>query len=201
MSGAIFDFTLFPTLTTERLVLRQVGHSDAADVLVSFGDFEVQKYNGPVLDLDGVHDLIANEIRAGYENKESLVWGITRGGEDRVMGMIGLWRWSRRNRRVILGYDLARVYWGKGYATEGITAVLNFAFTQMNLNRVEAYTIADNHRSVRLLERLGFMREGTRRNHSWEDDGTFHDSAIYGLLSGDWEMGNERLETERAKKQ
>jgi ribosomal-protein-alanine N-acetyltransferase len=191
MTQALFDFLAFPTLTTERLVLRQVQHTDAADVLVSFGDYEVQKYNGPVLDLDGVHDLIANEVRAGYEKKESLVWGITQRGDDTVMGMIGLWRWSRRNRRVMLGYDLARVYWGNGFATEGVTAVLNFAFTQMNLNRVEAYTIADNHGSVRMLERLGFVREGTRRGHSLEDDGTFHDSAIYALLCHEWNSGEQ----------
>jgi ribosomal-protein-alanine N-acetyltransferase len=52
----------------------------------------------------------------------------------------------------------------------------------MNLHRIYAATIADNHESVRLLERVGFMREGTSRESSWEDDGTFHDSAMYGLL-------------------
>ena len=56
----------------------------------------------------------------------------------------------------------------------------------MDLNRIYAGTIADNHASVRLLERLGFQREGTRRQHSWEEDGTFHDSAIYGLLRSEY---------------
>jgi ribosomal-protein-alanine N-acetyltransferase len=186
MSEATFDFAAFPTLTTERLLLREVQPTDAAAVLVSFGDPVVQMYNSPVLDLNGVHELIM-DIRKAYAAKESLVWGLTRQGDDTVMGMIGLWRWSRHHRRVELGYDLARVYWGKGYATEGVTAVLNFAFTQMNMNRVEAYTIADNHGSVRMLERLSFVREGTRRKHSWEDDGTFHDSAIYALLCDEWQ--------------
>ena len=185
-TNADFDFSTFPVLTTERLVLRQVQHTDALAVLVSFGDPVVQMYNGPVLDLNGVHDMITNEMRAGFAKKESLSWGITRHDDDTVMGMVGLWNLNRHHRRAMLGYDLARVYWGNGYATEGITAVLTFAFTQMNLNRVEAYTIADNHRSVRLLERLGFIREGTRRSASWEDDGTFHDSAIYGLLADEW---------------
>lgn len=182
----MLDFSDFPTLTTERLVLRQVQHADAPAVLLSFGDPVVQLYNGPVLDLNGVHDLIANEVRAGYEKKESVVWGVTEREKDVVIGMIGLWNWDKYHRRVMLGYDLARVYWGHGFMTEGLTAVLTFAFTQMNLNRVDAYTIADNHRSVRLLERLGFTREGTRRGFSWEDDGTFHDSAIYGLLRHEW---------------
>ena len=55
----------------------------------------------------------------------------------------------------------------------------------MNLHRIEAHTIADNRRSVRLLERLGFQREGTRREYALEDDLAFHDSAVYGLLSSD----------------
>ena len=50
-----------------------------------------------------------------------------------------------------------------------------------------AQTIADNHESVRLLARLGFQREGTRRSYSWEDDGTFHAGAIYGLLRDEFE--------------
>jgi ribosomal-protein-alanine N-acetyltransferase len=41
----------------------------------------------------------------------------------------------------------------------------------------------NNHESVRLLERIGFQHEGTQRNHSWEDEGAFYDSAIYGLLA------------------
>jgi [ribosomal protein S5]-alanine N-acetyltransferase len=62
----------------------------------------------------------------------------------------------------------------------------------MNLHRIQAHTIADNHRSVRLLERLGFRREGTLREFSMEDDLSFHDSAIYGLLRTDrwWSVNN-----------
>jgi ribosomal-protein-alanine N-acetyltransferase len=52
----------------------------------------------------------------------------------------------------------------------------------MQLHRIEAATIVDNTRSVRLLERLGFRREGVRREYSLEEDGAYHDSAIYGLL-------------------
>jgi ribosomal-protein-alanine N-acetyltransferase len=128
MTQPIFDFSAFPTLMTERLLLREVQHTDAAAVLVSFGDFEVQKYNGPVLDLNGVHDMIT-DMRAAYAEKRSLAWGMTRHENDTVMGMIGLWDWNKHHRRAMLGYDLARVYWGNGFATEGVTAVLNFAFT------------------------------------------------------------------------
>jgi ribosomal-protein-alanine N-acetyltransferase len=52
----------------------------------------------------------------------------------------------------------------------------------LNLNRIEAATIADNHESVNLLKKLGFTLEGIRRGYSWEEDGAFHDSAMFGLL-------------------
>ena len=90
LSEIDFDFLTFPVLETERLVLRQVGHGDATAVLASFGDYEVQKFNGPVLDLDGVHDLLT-DIRTSFRDKRGVAWGVTRRGKDSVMGMIGLW--------------------------------------------------------------------------------------------------------------
>lgn len=68
-------------------------------------------------------------------------------------------------------------------ATEALAAILAYGFSELGLHRVEAQTVADNEESVRLLDRLGFQREGTRRGHSFEEDGLFHDEAIYGLLA------------------
>ncbi len=99
------------------------------------------------------------------------------------MGLFGLHKWDHFHRRAEAGYGLARAYWGQGLGSEALRAILRFGFDQLDLNRIYARTIADNHESVRLLERLGFRREGTQRAHSWEDDGTFHDSAIYGMLA------------------
>ncbi|MEQ7004989.1 GNAT family protein [Actinopolymorpha sp. B17G11] len=102
------------------------------------------------------------------------------------MGLFGFNSWERHHRRAAIGYDLRRNYWGRGIATEALAAILSFGFTRMDLNRVEAETIADNHASVRRLQRLGFQREGLRRAYTVEEDGTFHDSAIYGLLASDY---------------
>ena len=69
-----------------------------------------------------------------------------------------------------------------GLATEAITAIHPVRVLRHAAHRIEAQTNADNGSSIRLLGRLGFAREGTRRSYSWEEDGTFHDGAIYGLL-------------------
>jgi ribosomal-protein-alanine N-acetyltransferase len=184
----VFNFATFPVLTTERLTLRRVLLSDAADVLVIRGDGEVQKYNGPVFqDVDDVETLI-EELHAEYAAQVGVNWAVTLAGNNTVLGLFGLHHWNKYHRRAEVGYDLARAYWGQGIASETLRAIIRFGFEQMNLNRIYANTIADNHESVRLLERLGFQREGTRRQHSWEDDGTFHDSAIYGLLRHEFSM-------------
>jgi ribosomal-protein-alanine N-acetyltransferase len=177
-----FDFSSFPTLTTERLTLRELLLSDAPDVLVFRGDPEVQKYNDPVLhSIEEVQTLI-EEIRAEYAAQKGIAWAVTLSGSDAVLGLFGFHDWDEYHRRAEIGYDLARAYWGQGIGSEAVRAIVRFGFEQMNLHRIYAGTIADNHESVRLLEKVGFQREGTRREHSWEEDGTFHDSAMYGLL-------------------
>jgi ribosomal-protein-alanine N-acetyltransferase len=184
----VFDFTTFPVLTTRRLVLRELLLSDAQDVLVFRGDPEVQKYNAPVArDIEDVYALM-EELRAGWTEQVGIAWAVTLKPGDAVLGLFGLHDWNKYHRRAEVGYDLAHAYWGRGIGTEAVRAIVRFGFERMNLNRIYAGTIADNHASVRLLEKVGFQREGTRRKHSWEEDGTFHDSAMYGLLRDEYAM-------------
>ena len=188
-NNTIFDFTTFPELITERLVLRELRLADAADLLVFRGDWEVQKYNGPVLQ---TIEEAQSDIRAAhteYNKHEGISWAVTFKGTDTVLGSFAFHHWSHHHRRTEVGYDLAHAYWGQGIASETLRTIIPFGFEQMNLHRIYAGTIADNYESVRLLEKIGFQREGTKRESSWEDDGTFHDSAMYGLLRDEYTQG------------
>lgn len=178
----LFDFSSFPVLKTERLTLRRPRLSDAPDVLLFRGDWEVQKYNGPVFKEIAEAQALIEDLNAEFAEQEGVSWAVALTRSDKVIGLFGFHHWSHYHRRAEVGYDMARAYWGKGLASEALRAMIPFGFAQMNLHRIYAGTIADNHESVRLLERLGFQREGTKRQSSWEDDGTFHDSAMYGLL-------------------
>ncbi|MBN1247712.1 MAG: GNAT family N-acetyltransferase [Anaerolineae bacterium] len=179
---AHFDFSRFPVLTTERLTLRELLPSDAEDVLAFRGDREVQRYHGPVFhDLEDVQSMIG-ELAAEYADHQGITWGITLTRDGRVLGLCSYHDWDQYRRRAEIGYDLARAYWGQGIASEAMGAIIRFGFDKMNLHHIYARTLANNHRSVSLLERLGFQQEGTRRQHSWEEDGAFDDSAIYGLV-------------------
>ena len=176
------DFSVFPTLKTERLLLREVDPADARDLLVFRGDPKVQRFNSrPITDISEILTVI-DTLRKWYLAQKSIHWGVTRHDDQRVIGLFSLHGLNRFHQRGAIGYDLAREFWGQGIASEAARAVVGFAFEHLSLNRLEAVTISDNYRSVDLLERLGFKHEGTRREHSLEDDGLFHSSAIYGLL-------------------
>jgi len=172
-----------PTLRTERLVLREPAPADAPAVLVFRGDPRVQRFNDEPLRDVAAAEAFIEFLRANSAADARRHWAIT--VNDEVVGLIGLHTWQHHHRRAELGYDMAVPYWGQGIASEAARAVIGYGFTTMKLHRIQAHTIADNHRSVRLLERLGFRREGTLRQYSLEDDLTFHDSAVYGLLRTD----------------
>jgi ribosomal-protein-alanine N-acetyltransferase len=182
----MFDFGSFPTLETERLVLRELTPADPASILVIWGDPEVQRYNGRVLGDLGEAQVVIAELRASFAAHTQIAWAVTLRARVGVLGVVDFHSWDRYHRRAEIGYSLARGAWGQGIASEAVLAVIEFGFSRMGLHRIEALTITDNLRSLRLLERFGFHREGTRRECSLEDDGAFHDSAIYGLLESEF---------------
>jgi ribosomal-protein-alanine N-acetyltransferase len=176
------DFSAFPVLITDRIVLRELRTEDAADLLVFRGDAEEQRFNSEPLQTLEQSVALIEEVRGDYAAQTGVSWALTLKSSGRVVGLFGYHHWDHYHRRADIGYDLARELWGQGLATEALTAAIRFGFSDMQLNRIEAQTIADNEPSTRLLGRLGFVLEGTRRSYSWEEDGTFHDGAIYGLL-------------------
>ena len=177
-----FDYAAFPVLITHRIILRELRYEDAADLLVFRSDAEVQRFNSEPLQTLEQSVALINEVRDDYAAETAVRWALTLKSSGRVGGLFGYHNWARYHRRADIGYDLARDLWGQGLATEALTAVIGFGFSDMQLNRIEAQTIADNDSSTRLLGRLGFVLEGTRRSYSWEEDSTFHDGAIYGLV-------------------
>ena len=170
-----------PALRTERLVLREPALADAPAVLVFRGDPRVQRFNDEPLRDAAAAEAFIRFLRADSASDARRHWAIT--ADEEVVGLIGLHTGQHHHRRAELGYDMAISRWGQGIASEAARTVIDYGFTEMKLHRIQAHTIADNHRSVRLLERLGFHREGTLREYSMEDDLTFHDSAVYGLLA------------------
>jgi ribosomal-protein-serine acetyltransferase len=106
-------------------------------------------------------------------------------GERGIVGVAGLHAVDRHNRATSLGYWLAEGQEGVGTMTHAVRALVDHAFGQMGLNRIEIRADVENMRSRALAERLGFSYEGRLRQALRLSDG-FHDDALYALLAADW---------------
>jgi len=97
------------------------------------------------------------------------------------LGLCDLSEIDKRHSRADVGFMLARRYWGGGYTYEAMHAVIGHAAQVLRLKRLQARTHLGNVRSMRLLDRLGFRREGLLRGYV-ERDGERRDCVLYGLL-------------------
>ena len=79
--------------------------------------------------------------------------------------------------------------WGRGFASDAVATVIGFSFNAMNLHRLEADADPDNERSLRVLERQGFRRQGYLRER-WHHLGELRDTVLLGLLRREWTGGD-----------
>lgn len=182
----------FPPIETERLSVRPVVASDLPALLEVNRDPEVTRY----LPYDAWTG--AAEGEAWFARMEKLVAGrdacqfvIVERGLDRAIGTCLVFRYSTRDQLAEIGYVLGRASWGRGYMLEALTALIGAAFNSAYLRRLEANVAGPNLASLKLLERLGFVHEGLRRER-WIARGEVTDCAVFGLLRADWEARRGR---------
>lgn len=187
--NAIFDFSYFPVLETERLYLRQLTHADANAIIGIFGHPEVLRYldDEPVVTTEAAIALI-DWMNGHFEKQEAVRWGITLKGQDAVIGTCGFHFWRKDYRRTDIGYDLQPAYWGQGYVTEATHCLVRWCFENLNLHRVQADCTAGNLGSERVLEKVGFTLEGLWRESCFEHE-RFVDIKQYGLLRREYLPG------------
>ncbi len=106
--------------------------------------------------------------------------------DGELIGSIGLHDLDWKERRATLGIVLGeKDFWGQGYGTDAITAVLRFAFDALNLHRVHLSVYAYNQRAIRCYEKCGFELEGRLRDSHYYD-GQYHDELVMGILDTDF---------------
>lgn len=171
-----------PELTTPRLLLRPLQETDAEALFAVFSNPAVMRYwsTAPWTDLAQAHQRIAADA-AAHARGEHVALGIVRRADGRLLGRCTLFDHWPSCRRAQVGYGLHASAWGQGLASEAVAALLHHGFEAMDLNRVEADIDPRNAPSARLLQRLGFTREGLLRER-WIVDGEVSDSEIHGLL-------------------
>jgi ribosomal-protein-alanine N-acetyltransferase len=178
------NFTPFPTITTERLILRKATLDDAPEILFLRSDPRVLKYidRAPAQSIDEAINWLQVVIDAS-DNNIGISWNITLKGADKTIGNIALWRLIKEHYRAEIGYVLHPDHHGKGIMDEAMKAVIDYAFKTMKLHSIEANTNPENKASQNVLERNGFVREAYFREDYYYN-GKFLDSAIYCLVDG-----------------
>ena len=104
--------------------------------------------------------------------------------EDQLCGAIRLNYFEHENKKVALGYLLDTAHQGKGLVGKSARAMIDYAFNELQLNRIELRCVPENRASVNVAERLGFIREGHLRQAEMLDQGPV-DLLVYSLLKSD----------------
>lgn len=179
-------FLTFPYLMTPRLRLREIRADDADDLVKVFKEDAVTRYYDihTFSDRERAHQLI-RFFNERWISRQGMRWAITRRGDDVLLGTCGFNSWDRGNYLSSIGYELGLPHWGQGIMTEALRAVLDYGFANMALNRVEAEVVPGNLASERVLQKLGFQREGLLREKGFWG-GAFHDLTLFALLKADY---------------
>lgn len=173
--------TSFPVIQTNRLDLIEINQNHLSDLFELFSDENVTKYyNLNTLTKVNEAQKLVDWFQLQFKNKSGLRWGLALKGEQKIIGTIGFNNFTKEHR-ANLGFDLQKKDWNKGYTSEALTAVLEFGFKVLEINRVEAEVMQGNIGSEKVLGKLGFKKEGILRQWMfWE--GNHYDMSMFSLL-------------------
>jgi [ribosomal protein S5]-alanine N-acetyltransferase len=176
-----------PTLHTGRLRLRPFAGTDADALFALQSNAHVLRYwDAPPWTEHARAERFIDACQRMSDEGSGARLAIDRLSDMSFVGWCSVTRWNQDFRSAALTYCLDDAAWGHGYATEAAGALLQWAFDTLDLNRVQAEVDTRNAASARVLERLGFVREGTLR----EDcvvNGEVSDSWVYGLIRREWQ--------------
>jgi ribosomal-protein-alanine N-acetyltransferase len=175
----------FPELATERLRLRAPLPSDAAALLGILGDPEVTRYhNMPTLTTLAEAHAALERLQQRYTARDTIRWAIELLSPGEMIGTVGLLRFDFEHRRAEIGYEIARRFWGRGLTPDAVAVVIRYGFSILGLHRIEAGILPGNESSVRVVQKLGFLEEGSRRDYLYAN-GRFHTFRWFSLLATD----------------
>lgn len=159
------EFTSFPIILTSRFVLRQSTRRDEAEIFILRSDEEVLEY----LDIPKAESLddarkFINKIISRNSINEWVYWAISFKNEQKLLGTICLWNISQDESKADIGFTLLPEFQGKGIIQEVIPAVLEYGFREMKLGKIYGEVSPGNIKSIKLLEKFGFMCTGESEN-------------------------------------
>ena len=180
------------TIKTPRLTLRRIEPNDAAMMFRNWAnDDEVTHYMRWTAhkDVDETKATIQDWFD-GYKESNKYHWGICL-EDGEMIGSVGVIMTAEYDFKAEVGYCIGRRYWGHGYTSEAVKAVIGYMFTNTDIERIEAYHSILNPASGRVMAKAGMRREGFAK-HKYKNRDGFQDCDLYGIIREEWENSYEK---------
>ncbi|MDD7793723.1 GNAT family N-acetyltransferase [Clostridium sp. 'White wine YQ'] len=179
------NFTPFPILETERLLLRRVEKPDAKYIFRLRSDETYCKFTG-IKKYKDINEAIKyiDRLHKDIASSECILWSIDIKNTDEYIGGISLWN-IKEEKQSEIGYDLLPEFRGEGYIQEAIKAVISYAFNELNFDKIVAEEVrTENIKSMKILEGNGFKI--IKKYEVVTKDGNKEERADYSLLRNEF---------------
>lgn len=187
----------YKVLETERLILRGWQQEDLEDLYEYARNPEV----GPMAGWEPHSDRgrTLEVLKAYMESGD--VWAIELKENGKVIGQLRMYPNEDKGKLIAryISYALSADYWGHGYMTEAVKAVIKYAFEELEIDMLTAFHSPDNVRTKRVIEKCGFEYELTIEKAYTRYDGEVSDNVCYYLMKSEYLKGNEALKSKNPK--
>jgi len=176
----------FEIIETRRLILKGLFPVDINYIFENFTKPEIKRILGHRSEEDYLKE--ESKHKNGYSsyNRSFILFLLTDKASDNIIGRCGLHNWNMEHKRAEIGYVMeAESFKRKGLMSEAVSAIIDYGFNKMNLNRIEALVGIGNIPSLRLMEKYHFIKEGVLRQHHYTSD-KYEDSILFSKLYTDY---------------
>ena len=162
-----FSLTSFPYFETKRLLLRQATQDDVEAVFAVFSDPKVTQFH----DLDTFSNLdeasrLIERRKKGFESGHGIRWAIASKQNNYLIGSCGF-TWLKEINAAEVGYELKSQFWRQGIMSEALNAILQYGFSNREIQFVIAEIMLPNVASKMLLKKLNFQSQGLLKNRGF----------------------------------
>ena len=175
-------FQPFPNLESKRLNFRKLSNDDVKEVFELRSNPDTMKFIPRPLAAN-VEEALKHIkiINDNIDANTDINWAVTEKDNDKCIGILGFHRTQPEHYRTELGYMIAPEHWGKGYVTEGVKTILNYAFNVLNFHSIEAVIDSRHIASEKVLQKCSFTKEAHFKENFFYNN-EFTDTVIYSLL-------------------
>lgn len=177
-------------LQTSRLVFREVSTDDVRNIHHLHSLPETDEFNtlGIPISIQDTEIIMSDWLVAQNSNpRSSYTFCLDLPDTKEFIGLIALTIGKPKYQSAEVWYKIDSKYWGKGYATEALTMLLDFGFNVLKLHRIEAGCAVENIASIKVLEKVGMTREGMKRK-KLPIRGDWKDNYFYAILDEDFSV-------------